>query len=362
MNIVIFGLSITSSWGNGHATTFRSLVKGLKKKGHSVIFFERNKPWYYNNRDLSNPEFCEVYLYESLYDLKKFSVTISNADLVIVGSYVPEGVAVSSYVLREANGVKAFYDIDTPVTYSKIQNNDYEYISPDLIPEFDIYLSFTGGKILEIFKNILGARNAKPLYCSVDPELYYPVEITKTWDMGYLGTYSADRQPGLNEFLLKPAEIWKAGKFIVAGPQFPSDIKWPNNVRRLNHVPPYIHNKFYNKQRFTLNITRRDMVSMGYSPSVRLFEAAACGIPVITDTWEGLSEFFIPGQEIVITNSAEYTVKIIKNTTEDELKMISENAREKVLKYHTGEQRADELIGYVNEIQKTDRTIYSERI
>jgi spore maturation protein CgeB len=351
MKIVILGLSITSSWGNGHATTFRSLVKGLHKRGHSVSFLERDVPWYANNRDMPDPDYCKVYLYQSLSDLQQnYGGKISNADLVIVGSYVPEGVAVADFVMKSAHGVKAFYDIDTPITYSKLQNGDFEYISPALIPQFDLYLTFSGGKILEIFSNILGSRNVKPFYCSVDPDLYFPDAFDKAWDLGYLGTYSPDRQPSLDRLLIQAARKWKDGKFIIAGPQFPSDLKWPGNVRYIKHVTPYLHRKFYNKQRLTLNITRQDMIKMGYSPSVRLFEAAACGVPVISDYWEGLESFFEPGREIFTSSSPEETIRIIKGTSDADLKTLAQGALNKVLRLHTGVQRAIELEGYVSEL------------
>ncbi|HEX2935826.1 MAG TPA: glycosyltransferase [Bacteroidales bacterium] len=351
MKITILGLSITSSWGNGHATTFRSLVKGLNKRGHSVSFLERDVPWYASNRDLPDPDYCKVYLYKSLADLQQnYGGKVSNADLVIVGSYVPEGVAVAEFVMKSAHGIKAFYDIDTPVTFAKLEKKDYEYITPALIPQFDLYLTFSGGRTIEIFSTILGSRNVRPFYCSVDSDLYYPDCFDKTWDLGYLGTYSADRQPALDKLMIQAAKRWRKGKFIVAGPQFPADTKWPRNIRYIHHLAPVLHRKFYNKQRFTLNITRQDMVRMGHSPSVRLFEAAACGVPIISDYWEGLESFFEPGKEIFISELPEDTIEILKEAPESLIKTIAKNARSKILQSHTGVQRAIELENYVFEL------------
>ena len=94
LDIVILGLSITSSWGNGHATTFSGLVRELDKKGHTVTFLERDVPWYASNRDLPDPPFCKTILYSSLEELKasEYEDLVKQADLVIVGSYVPDGV------------------------------------------------------------------------------------------------------------------------------------------------------------------------------------------------------------------------------------------------------------------------------
>lgn len=353
MEIVILGLSITSSWGNGHATTYRSLIKGLHERGHSVHFLERDVPWYANNRDTRSFNYCRTSLYASTDELKRsFKSDIENASLVVVGSYVPDGVKVGEWVLENAGGITAFYDIDTPITVAKLEEEDYEYLNPDLISKYDLYLSFSGGPVLDIFTSRFGSPKALPLYCSVDPGLYYPEPVVNKWDLGYLGTYSDDRQPPLKKLLIDAARQWAPGRFVVAGPQYPATIAWPSNVQRFEHLPPAKHRQFYNEQRFTLNITRRDMIKMGYSPSVRLFEAAACAIPVISDWWEGLNGFFLPGEEILVAESPVDTLHYLKEISEKERIMIGERARQKVLKEHTGSRRAEELEKYVEQIQK----------
>lgn len=361
MKIVIIGLSITSSWGNGHATTYRSLIKGLHKRGHTVLFLERDVPWYASNRDLAEPDFCRVGLYHSLDDLKtEYLSEVGHADLVITGSYVTEGIATGQWVLETASGIKAFYDIDTPVTLAKLRNHTCDYLSPGQIPSYNLYLSFTAGKSLEIFRNEFGSPDPKPFYCSVDPEIYFPVESEKKWDLGYLGTYSDDRQPALSELLLEPAKNWHNGRFIVAGPQYPKTINWPDNVERVDHLAPDMHNLFYNSQKFTLNITRKDMVNMGHSPSVRLFEAAACGTPVISDYWKGIESIFEPGKEILISTSSEDTLGFLREISKEKSREIGENARHVVLKNHTGTHRAIELENYISE--KTDRKMPKEQV
>jgi len=350
LNIVILGLSITSSWGNGHATTFRGLVRELAKKGHRISFLERDVPWYASNRDLPHPEFCRTILYGSLDELKtKYQSLIEEADLVIVGSYVPEGVAVGNFVTETANGVTAFYDIDTPVTLAKLERNDYEYLHPAQIAQYNLYLSFTGGPTLQRLKQQYGSPMARPFYCSFDPALYYPEPQTIQWDLGYLGTYSDDRQPPLQALMLEAADHLNNGRFVVAGPQYPASIAWPQNVERIEHLPPSSHRRFYNSQRFTMNITRADMIKAGYSPSVRLFEAAACGTPIISDYWDGIDSVFEIGTEILIARSAADTLRYLNEIPEEERKMIGERARRKVLLQHTAEHRATELETYYKE-------------
>jgi len=347
MDIVLIGLSITSSWGNGHAVTYRGLMRELVKQGHRVLFLERDRPWYARNRDLPKPPYGQTALYDSLEELKaKWRARVREADLVIVGSFVPEGVAVGQWVQQTARGTTGFYDIDTPVTLAKLAARDYEYLTPELIPGYDLYLSFTGGPVLRRIERELGAPAALPLYCSCEPELYQPAEVPQRWDLGYLGTYSADRQPTLQKLLIEPARAWRRGRFAVAGPQYPEEIAWGKNVERIDHLAPPEHAGFYNAQRFALNVTRAEMVRTGYSPSVRLFEAAACAVPIISDVWEGVGAFFTPGREILLARSAAEVLAQLRELPEAERRAIGERARARVLREHTAAHRAEALVSY----------------
>ena len=268
-DIVFVGLTLSSSWGNGHATTFRSLIKGLAALGRRVLFLERDKPWYAANRDLPDPDFCTLRLYDSVDELvDTYGATLAEAGAVIVGSYVPDGVEVIDRLRGIANGRLHFYDIDTPVTLARLKAGDEEYLAPRQIPLFETYFSFTGGPTLERLRQEFGARRAAPLYCSVEPELYRNTGAEKRWDLGYLGTYSPDRQPTLERLLIEPARQLPKKHFVVAGPQYPETIDWPANVERIDHLPPAEHAAFYSRQRFTLNVTRADMIAAGWSPSV----------------------------------------------------------------------------------------------
>lgn len=351
MRILIIGLSITSAWGNGHATTYRGLVRELHRKGHDVLFLERDVPWYASNRDLPEPPYGTTRLYSSLDELRdRYAEEVAGADLVMVGSYVPEGIEAGRWVTAMARGVTAFYDIDTPVTLSRLAQGDLEYLSRELISAYDLYLSFSGGPILERLEREYGSPRARPLYCSFDPELYFPERRAERWELGYMGTYSDDRQPPLERLLLEPARRWAEGRFVVAGPQYPASVQWPENVERIEHLPPSAHRDFYNEQRFTLNITRADMIAAGYSPSVRLFEAAGCGTPIISDYWPGLETFFEPGREILIAETPEDTLRFVRELPDSRRREIGEQARERVLARHTAAFRAGELEGYVMEV------------
>ena len=351
MRIVILGLSITSSWGNGHATTYRALVKGLAARGHDVLFLERDVPWYRANRDLPAPPGCRAVLYDDLDRLQReHARVIRTADLVIVGSYVPDGIAVADLVLREATGATAFYDIDTPVTLARLASG-VEYLTIAQIPAYDLYLSFTGGPTLDLLRDRYGAKAPRALYCSVDLDLYYPEpHAAQAYDLGYLGTYSEDRQAGLNRLLVQPAERWAEGRFVVAGAQYPADMRWPRNVDRVDHVPPGRHRAFYNSLRYALNVTRRDMIAAGYSPSVRLFEAAACGTPILSDAWPGIEQFFTPAREILLANDAQHALKYLLDVPEQDRQEVARGARARVLAEHSAERRAAQLESYVHEV------------
>lgn len=353
LKIVILGLSITSSWGNGHATTYRGLVRELARRGHDLLFLEREVPWYASNRDLPNPPYGRTELYASLEELQdRFTREVRDADFVMVGSYVPEGVAVGDWALTRARGATAFYDIDTPVTLANLERGDLEYLAPELIPRYGAYLSFSGGPILGRIEQKYGSPMARPLYCSFDPELYFPEAREPLWDLGYMGTYSDDRQPPLEQLMLETARRWAKGRFVVAGPQYPHSITWPANMERIEHLPPAEHRAFYNQQRFTLNITRADMIRAGYSPSVRLFEAAACATPIISDFWEGLDSFFRIGEEILVARSAEDTLRFLQEISETERQSIGRRSRERVLREHTAAHRAAELEAYALQLRE----------
>jgi spore maturation protein CgeB len=355
--LVVLGLSITSSWGNGHATTYRGLLRGLAGLGYRTLFLERDVPWYANNRDNPRPAGCEVRLYDSLDELERsYADEVRHADAVIIGSYVPDGAEVSRWVLETAKGPTFFYDIDTPVTLAALKSGDADYLAATSIPEFAAYLSFTGGPALRFIERELGARRALPLFCSAEPDWLVPPETAAWRELGYLGTYSADRQPGLEELLSEPARQLPSREFVVAGPSYPKELEWPPNVVRIEHVGAREHPAFYGSLRFTLNVTRADMKRLGYSPSVRLFEAAACATPVISDRWDGIDQFFRPGTEILLADSADEVRLLLERTPEERRQAIGRRARERVLREHTGAKRAAQLDSYVQAARSTLRT------
>jgi spore maturation protein CgeB len=347
MRITIFGLSVTSSWGNGHATTFRALCRALHQRGHRIVFFEHNLEWYENNRDMPEPPFCEVKLFEDWQQvLPTVRTHLQESDVAVVGSYFPDGISALDEVLDSRVPVKAFYDIDTPITLRGLQQEGKtDYVLKRQLPELDIYFSFTGGPVLNELETRFRVALAIPLYCSVDPERHHrlPPNAAFACDMSYMGTYAPDRQPKIEELFCAPARSLPQETFIIAGPQYPESVSWPPNVRHIMHLEPRYHAALYSSSRLTLNVTRRDMVTAGYSPSVRLFEAAACGGAIVSDNWPGLDTFFTPGSEILLPVASCDVLRYLSAYDEAELRTIGIAARERVLESHTSERRAREF-------------------
>ncbi|MDQ6671108.1 MAG: glycosyltransferase [Chloroflexota bacterium] len=348
MRLCIFGLTLSSSWANGHATPWRGLLKALQADGHQATFFERDVDYYAAQRDLPAPDFCDLVLYDDWSSvLGRARAAAREADVALVTSYCPDGVPASRLVLATAGPLKVFYDLDTPVTLAAFNaNGTAGYLTPDLVSEFDLYLSFTGGRVLDELRSRWGARRTAPLYGSVDPSLHArvanpPAEFRCS--LGYLGTYARDRQASLERLLIQPARERLDDRFFVVGSLYPHHIDWPANVHTRWHLEPGEHAAFYSANRVTLSVTRQAMREWGFTPSGRLFEAASCGTPVLTDRFPGVEEFFAPGEEILVADTAD-DVQAALDLSDAELGRIGAAARERTLAHHTGANRARELI------------------
>jgi spore maturation protein CgeB len=353
MKFVVFGLTVSSSWGNGHATLWRGLMRSLTALGHSVTFFEREAPYYANNRDLWDLwDGAELILYRDWQNVAAKAIReIGTADVAIVTSYCPDGRKAAASVLDEAPGLKLFYDLDTPVTLARLEcGEQVTYLPEQGLGDFDLVLSYSGGGAVDALRERLGARRTAPLYGHVDPHWHKPAP-NEPWyaaDLSYLGTYAADRQEAIERLLIEPARRRPGFNFLVGGSAYPCDLQWPDNVRKLDHIPPSHHPSFFCSSRLTLNITRADMARMGWCPSGRLFEAAACGAALVSDDWDGIDQFFEPGEEILIARDPLDVVAALE-LPDSELEAIARRARERVLDEHTSMHRARQLVELVHE-------------
>ena len=303
MKLVVFGLTITSSWGNGHATLWRGLVRALGARGHRVVFFERDVRYYSIHRDLTAIPGHEIQLYDSWRGVQD---------------------AAARHVRAAAAAV--------------------EYLPPQGLGGFDLVLSYTGGGALAALRDRLGARFVRPLYGSVDPEVHRPTAARAAFDadLSYLGTYAEDRQAPLEALFLEPARRREDLRFVIGGSMYPPSFTWRPNIYYVSHVPPQDHPAFFSSSRLTLNITRAAMAAMGHCPSGRLFEAAACGVPILTDTWEGLDAFFEPGREIFVADDTEHALAALA-CDDQARRRVAAAARERTLDCHTAERRVLDL-------------------
>lgn len=354
MKIAIFGLTISSSWGNGHATPYRAILRALHRNGHRLTFFEKDVPYYALRRDFDSCDFCELVLYRSWGEIREFARSVmAEFDAVICASYCPDGARIIDDLIEIGGPARIFYDLDTPITLNRLEREDLDYLRRDQIPCFDTYLSFTGGSILDELVTEWGAQRAYPLYGCVDPEVHTRVPARNDFrcDFSYMGTYATDRQQKLEALFLSPAERLTDKQFVLAGSLYPWEMKFPVNVRRIEHVAPGDHPALYSSSRAALNITRNDMARYGYCPSGRFFEAAACRTPIISDWFEGLDTFFEVGgerRELILVESSEDVIEALSGNN-DELAEIAGRAYNRTLTEHTGEHRAHELIHYIEE-------------
>jgi spore maturation protein CgeB len=357
VKIAIFGLTISSSWGNGHATLWRGLCKALARLGHRAVFFEQEQPYYMHSRDLFAIPGGSLILYDSWAGVEQRAAReLRDSDAAIVTSYCPHALRARD-AIAAAGPLSIFYDLDTPVTLSRMRSGEpVQYLDAAGLTGYDLVLSYTGGGALEELRVCLGARRVRPLYGHVDPEVHHPVQRQQRYraDLSWLGTYARDRQPQLEELFIEPARRSPRHKFLLGGAQYPEDFPWTRNVFFVQHVPPEQHAAFFSSSRLTLNVTREAMARMGWCPSGRLFEAAACGAAIVSDEWSGLDEFYEPGSEILIAHDAEDTLAAMA-LDQATLARIGRAARERTLAQHTSTHRARQLLRYIGEVAGAGR-------
>jgi spore maturation protein CgeB len=346
MRLSIFGLTISSSWGNGHATLWRGLCRGLAERGHQITFFERDVPYYAEHRDLQNWAHGKLLLYRNWEEIRFLAhECLMRSDAVIVTSFCADANAALGLSESIEHLRKVFYDMDTPVTLqSMFMGKPVPYLPRDGLGRYDVVLSFTGGAVIETLVQSLGARKVHVLYGHADPAVHRPEGCREAYrsNLSYLGTYAADRQPALERLLVTPAAQQPEKKFLLVGSLYPPTFPWQPNLSFIPHLPPAEHPAFFSSSGLTLNVTRHAMAANGYCPSGRLFEAAACGTPVISDAWEGLAQFFVPGQEIFIAKTTADVVDTL-NLPAGQLDQIGKAARTRFLEEHTSQARARDL-------------------
>jgi spore maturation protein CgeB len=347
MKCVVFGLTVSSSWANGHATLWRGLCRALGARGHDIVFFERDVEYYASHRDLDAlPGGGRLHLYARWADVRELAKReLDGADVGMVTSFCPDARAAEALVVDGLAAVSVFYDLDTPVTRAALSRQQaVPYLGPRGLRDYDLVLSYAGGESLDWLRSALGARAAAPLYGSVDPSQHHPTEADAYFesDLSYLGTYSSDRQAMVQRLFIDSARHAPHRRFVLGGSQYPIDFPWAPNIWYVRHVPPREHPAFYASSRLTLNVTRQPMADAGFCPSGRLFEAAACGAPIISDSWAGLETFFRLEEEILVAGSSVEVLDALERP-DAELKAVGRRARARALESHTADNRAREF-------------------
>ena len=289
MKLVVFGLTVSSSWGNGHATLWRGLIRALAERGVHVTFFERDQPFYALNRDLTHLPGGELALV-SEWDEARARRALSEADAAVVTSYCADAQAACDAVAQ--SGVpSAFYDMDTPVTLARLAAGEtVPYLPRDGLGGFDLVLSYTGGPALDALERRLGARRTAPLYGHADPAAHHRTAPDPRFACGlsYIGTYAADRQAAVDALFVAPARRRPDLRCVLAGSGYPADFPWTDNIWFLKHLAPPEHAGFYSSSALTLNVTRGGHGRHGLvplRPPVRGRRAAAA--PILSDWWDG---------------------------------------------------------------------------
>ena len=347
MNIAFFGSSILSAYWNGAATYYRGIVKALHERGHRVTFYEPDAFERQQHRDLDPPPWCKVVVYPNSEDAALRSIgEARGADLLIKAS----GVGVFDEILEAAvftqqrpGTLVAFWDVDAPATLERVKFDPTDPFRP-LIPEFDLILTYGGGPPVITEYLALGARECVPIYNALDPETHHRVSPQPRFeaDLAFLGNRLPDRETRVEEFFLRAAEAAPERQFLLGGSGW-ADKLMPFNVRYLGHVGTTDHNTLNCSSRAVLNISRESMARYGYSPATRVFEAAGAGACLITDEWEGIAEFFEPGEELLIARDGMKVAEQLAKLGRKRAHQIGQAALARALAEHTYARRVDQL-------------------
>jgi spore maturation protein CgeB len=365
MQLVVFGLSVSSAAGSSHAMLWRGLIEALTARGHQVTFYEQDTPYRAAHRDYPELPDGELVQYKTFEDIRANALSaLKKADAGIVTSACPDALAASALLLGSAVPIRAFYDFDTALTLNTLAHGEaVPYLGARGLSDFDIVLSYTGGPALEELSRVLGARNVVPLFGGVDPHLYAPAQPIARFraDLSYLGAYAADRQMALEQLLLAPARAREDLTFAIGGSQYPSDFARTSNVKYLWHVPPHEHPAMFCSARLSLHVTRAPAAAMGFCPSDQLFQAAACGAALISDAWPGISQFYEPRDELIVGRDTRDVLNAL-TLSDSELASMGKRARERTLAQHTLDIRARQLIDHLCDAHASSREFERESV
>jgi spore maturation protein CgeB len=345
VRIAFFGSSLVSSYWNGGATYYRGIVRALAERGHAVTFYEPDAYERQAHRDIADPPWAEVVVWEPTEARARALVRgARGADLVVKAS----GVGVLDAELEDAvaaldGPTRIFWDVDAPATLARVEEGAGDSFR-ELIPAYDLVLTYGGGDPVVERYRALGARDCVPVYNALDPETHHPVQRDPRFaaDLAFLGNRLPDREARVDEFFLRAAELAPERAFLFGGSGWDGK-PLPANVRALGHVGTGDHNALNSTPLAVLNVTRDSMVANGWSPPTRVFEAAGAAACLITDAWEGIELFLEPGTEVLLAADGHAVASHVQGLTRDMAERIGRAARERVLREHTYAHRAEQV-------------------
>ena len=347
MKLVIFGLTISSSWGNGHATLWRALCRGLHARGHEIVFFERDVPYYARHRDQHEPQGCTLRLYSQWEDVvTEARRSLRDADVGMVTSYCPDGRVAAAAVLDSTAALKVYYDLDTPVTLARLRDGQrVDYLpATDSAPSISSSATPAATRSGSCARHLAHGRSRRSMAASI--------RMSTGRSMPTRGSHVTSRISARTRPIARTRSTGcsssrrfgvRPGGSHWPGRMYPPDFRWTPNMFYLSHLPPGDHPSFYCSSSLTLNITRGPMAEMGFCPSGRLFEAAACGTAMLSDWWEGLDAFFTPGRGDSRSPNDTPDAVAALDLSDAERRAVGRRARERALDCHTAAIRAGEL-------------------
>jgi spore maturation protein CgeB len=347
MRIAFFGSSLVSAYWNGAATYYRGIVRALHERGHSVVFYEPDAWQRQEHRDMADPPWAKVAVYEATSDAALQAVEDArSADLIVKAS----GVGVFDELLEAAvldikttSNIVVFWDVDAPATLDRLLGDANDPFA-SLISRYDAVFTYGGGEpVIRAYKNF-GARQCVPIYNALDTSTHFPVPPDHRFsgDLAFLGNRLPDREARVEEFFLKPTALLPNHRFLLGGSGW-GDKPKSLNVTYYDHIYTRDHNAFNSSPTAVLNVTRDSMARYGFSPATRVFEAAGAGACLITDEWEGIGMFFEPGREILVAANGEEVAEMVRSLSDYRAREIGAAALHRVLAEHTYAHRAEQV-------------------
>ncbi len=354
MNIAFFGSSLLSAYWNGAATYYRGIIRALHERGHRITFYEPDAFERQEHRDISPPPWAKVVVYKNSAEATLEQVkAASRSDLVIKAS----GVGVFDQLLesavlesRKPDTIVAFWDVDAPATLDRISQDKHDPFL-NLIPKYDLILTYGGGEPVVSAYMAFGARECVPIYNGLDCSTHHPVNREERFDsdLSFLGNRLPDREERVEKFFFEAAMVLPKNRFLLGGSGWESKSR-PANVEAIGHVYTHDHNALNCSAKAVLNISRESMARYGFSPATRVFEAAGAGACIISDEWDGIDCFFEPGREILVAKNGQEVADLLSSLTLETARRIGSAAFGRALAEHTYARRAAQVESILNAV------------